>query len=67
MGYLGIGTSLENLKTSTPRPSSSWRFHEVNKKQVSRIQDRYFTSLKGFLGDFVEFEHNEGDNDFTSL
>jgi len=24
-------------------------------------------SLKGFLGDFVEFEHNEGDNDFTEF
>jgi len=23
--------------------------------------------LKGFLGDFVEFEHNEGDNDFTKI
>jgi len=23
--------------------------------------------LKGFLGDFVEFEHNEGDNDFINL
>jgi len=22
--------------------------------------------LKGFLGDFVEYEHNEGHNDFTN-
>jgi len=25
------------------------------------------TTLKGFLGDFVEFEHNEGENDFTKI
>jgi len=23
--------------------------------------------LKGFLGDFVEFEHSEGDNDFSKI
>jgi len=23
--------------------------------------------LNGFLGDFVEFEHYEGDNDFTKI
>jgi len=26
-----------------------------------------FSPFKGFLGDFVEIEHNEGENDFTNI